>query len=132
MGRLITCQSHIRQLVALHGDGGKSITSRDMPKCPECGSEEYIKYGRTRYGKQRYKCKTCRRQYIEGSGYRNIALTDTELVDKLLLESLSLTGIARATGIPERHLQSYVTRKLESVTREVELMPKKRVRLTLG
>lgn len=53
------------------------------------------------------------------------------MVDKLLLEKLPLAGIARVTGISESHLQAYVNRKLESVPREAEVMPKKRGRLTL-
>ena len=53
------------------------------------------------------------------------------MVDKLLLEKLPLAGIARVTGISESHLQAYVNRKLESVPREADVMPKKRGRLTL-
>ncbi|WP_040654767.1 IS1/IS1595 family N-terminal zinc-binding domain-containing protein [Rubidibacter lacunae] len=86
-------------------------------QCPECESSEYIKHGRTHYGKQRYKCKACGRQYVEGSEYRHISPEDWELVDKLILEKLPLAGIARVMGISERHLQSYVNRKQESLTR---------------
>jgi len=29
------------------------------PICPECGGDEAVKYGKTQYGKQRWKCKNC-------------------------------------------------------------------------
>ena len=29
------------------------------PICPECGGDDVAKYGRTQYGKQRWKCKNC-------------------------------------------------------------------------
>ncbi len=85
-------------------------------QCPQCGSEQHIKNGRTYYGKQRYQCKDCKRQYVEGSEYRHISLEDWALVDKLLLEKLSLAGIARVTGISMSYLQDYVNRKLEGTS----------------
>jgi len=93
-------------------------------QCLECGSERHIKNGRTYYGRRRYQCKDCKRQYVEGSEYQYISPEIWELVDKLLLEKLPLAGIARVTEISESHLQNYVNRKLESVPREAEVMPK--------
>ncbi len=84
-------------------------------QCPKCGSDRHIKNGCTYYGKQRYQCKDCKRQYVEGSEYRHISLETWEMVDRLLLEKLSLAAIARVTSISESHLQAYVNRKPESV-----------------
>lgn len=33
--------------------------------CPRCQSENYSKYGKTYYGKQRYRCRDCGRQFGE-------------------------------------------------------------------
>lgn len=33
--------------------------------CPRCQSQEYTKYGKTHYGKQRYRCRHCGRQFVE-------------------------------------------------------------------
>ncbi len=84
--------------------------------CPQCGSEEYTRYGRTHHGKQRFKCKACGRQYIEGSQYQHISQETWELIDKLLLEKIPLAGIVRVTGISESHLQNYVNRKFDRVS----------------
>lgn len=32
-------------------------------KCPDCGSDALYKYGKTRFGKQRFLCLMCKRQF---------------------------------------------------------------------
>ena len=53
------------------------------------------------------------------------------LIDRLLLEKISLAGIVRATGVSERWLQYYVNKKLGAVKREVEVKSKKKGKLTI-
>jgi hypothetical protein len=48
------------------------------------------------------------------------------LIDKLLLERISLAGIARVTGVSARWLQTYVHQKYESVPRQVTVSAKKK------
>lgn len=50
-----------------------------------------------------------------------------ELIDRLLLERISLAGIARAAQVSERWLQTYVNDKSATVPREIKVTPKKRV-----
>lgn len=99
--------------------------------CPNCGSDRRVKNGRTYYEKQRYKCKDCGRQYVEGSEFQHIPQETWDLVDKLLLEKMPLAGIVRVTGISPSHLQNHVNRKLEAVPQEAEVMPKKRGKLLM-
>lgn len=49
-----------------------------------------------------------------------------ELIDRLLLERISLAGIARAAQVSETWLQQYVNEKYAGVQRSVEVTPKKR------
>ena len=35
--------------------------------CPRCGAESINKSGKTSYGKQRYKCLVCDRQFVAGA-----------------------------------------------------------------
>jgi AraC-like DNA-binding protein len=49
-----------------------------------------------------------------------------ELIDKLLLERLSLAGIARVAGVSEQWLQTYVNAKYEATPKTVQLCAKKR------
>jgi insertion element IS1 protein InsB len=53
------------------------------------------------------------------------------LIDRLLLEKISLAGIVRATGVSERWLQSYVNQKLGAVKREVQVTSKKKGKLVI-
>ena len=49
-----------------------------------------------------------------------------ELIDRLLLERLSLAGIARVMQVSEQWLQTYVNNKYAQVPRSVQVTPKKK------
>lgn len=49
-----------------------------------------------------------------------------DLIDKLLLERVSLAGIARVTGVSEQWLQTYVNALYKAVPKEVEVWQKKK------
>jgi IS1 family transposase len=53
------------------------------------------------------------------------------LIDRLLLERISLAGIARAVGVSERWLQTYVNEKYADQPRQVEVRSKSKGRLTV-
>ena|SRR5438105_10509736 len=82
-----------------------------MASCPRCGSNKVIKNGRIHNGKPKFACKDCKRQFVENPEMRPISQETKGLIDKLLLERVSLAGIARVTGVSERWLQSYVNQK---------------------
>jgi transposase-like protein len=97
-----------------------------MPACPICASAKTVKNGRIHNGKQRFKCHHCGRQFIEQPTKKVINQVTRELIDRLLLERLSLAGIARATQVSEQWLQTYVNEKYAKVPRQVQVTPKKR------
>lgn len=99
--------------------------------CPTCNSDKYVKNGHTHYSKTRFKCKVCSRQFVEGSQYRHIPQAAWTLVDKLLLEKIPQAGIARATGISERYLQSYINKELSNTTQKVDAISRKPGRLII-
>lgn len=74
--------------------------------CPKCQSQQCTKYGHTHYGKQRYRCLDCQRQFVENSTRQPINAETRELIEKLLKERLALAAIARVTGVSERWLLS--------------------------
>ena len=100
--------------------------------CPKCNSEYILKNGRTRSGKQNFKCRDGGRQFVITPRHQPISSATKELIDRrLLLEKISLAGIVRATGVSERWLQYYVNKKLGAVKREVEVKSKKKGKLTI-
>ena len=70
--------------------------------CPRCQSNHVVKNGRIHTGQQNFKCKGCSRQFVQNLTKKVIEQETRDLIDKLLLERLSLAGIARATGVSEK------------------------------
>ncbi len=79
-----------------------------MPNCPACSSSQTVKNGHIHTGKQRFKCHDCGRQFVENPAKKMIDTATRELIDRLLLERISLAGIARAVRVSEQWLQDYV------------------------
>lgn len=88
-----------------------------MPICPMYASSQTVKNGRIHNGKQRFKCRDCGRQFVEHPSKK--------VIDRLLLERISLAGIARATQVSEQWLPTYVNEKYAQVPRQVQVSSKK-------
>jgi len=67
--------------------------------CPTCSSDDIMKNGRTRRGKQNHKCRECGRQFVEDPQWKPKDKDTIALVKLLLLEKISLAGIARAVAL---------------------------------
>ncbi len=102
-----------------------------MIACPSCDQEHTVKNGRIHNGKQNFKCRDCGRQFVQDPQNQPIAQATKDLIDKLLLERLSLAGIARVTGVSELWLQRYVNALYAAVPRQVSVRAKKKGRLTI-
>lgn len=102
-----------------------------LPTCPSCHCETVVKNGRTRHGKQNYKCRDCGRQFVEEPQWRRISEETKGIIDRLLLEKLPLAGIARALQISELWVQQYVNTQYQQVSQEVQVCPKSKRRLTV-
>lgn len=97
-----------------------------MLNCPTCTSARIVKNGRIHNGKQRFLCRECGRQFVKQPKLKIIDAATRELIDRLLLERISLADIARAALVSETGLQLYVNEKYAGVARTVEAKQKKR------
>lgn len=97
-----------------------------MTTCPECGGQHLVKNGHIHNGKQRFLCRNCGRQFVENPENKVISQATKDLIDKLLLERISLAGVARVTGVSQLWLQKYVNALYESVPRVVQVKSKKK------
>ena len=43
-----------------------------MPPCSSCQSDSVVKNGRTRHGKQNYKCRDCNRQFVKDPQWQRV------------------------------------------------------------
>jgi transposase-like protein len=75
-----------------------------MPICPNCDSSKIVKNGRIHNGKQRFKCNECNRQFVKNPENIVISQEKRELIDRLLLEKISLAGISRAVKVSQKWL----------------------------
>jgi len=100
-------------------------------QCTYCHSQHTVKNGISITGKQKYKCNTCDRQFVLDPAKFPIPDETKRLIDRLLLERISLAGIARVTGVSERWLQYYVNDKYEKVPRQVMVKKKSKGRLVI-
>ncbi|MGB8701052.1 MAG: IS1 family transposase [Thermosynechococcaceae cyanobacterium] len=99
--------------------------------CPSCGSQHVIKNGSIHNGKPKRQCKDCGRQFVENPNNTTVSSEINQLIDKLLLERISLRGIARVTGVSWAYLQNYVNRKMAHNPRHVTVLDKSSVCLTI-
>ncbi len=93
---------------------------------PRCQGSQVVKNGTIHTGKPKWKCKACGRQFVASPEQRRIPDETKALVDKLLLERISLAGIVRSTGVSARWLQYYVNKKYENQPRSVTTSGQKR------
>lgn len=89
--------------------------------CPDCYSKKLVKNGFNALGKQMYRCKECGRQFVLNPAKEPISDDKKVLIDQLLLERISLAGIARVVGVSEAWLQNYVNTKYAQTPREAQV-----------
>jgi insertion element IS1 protein InsB len=81
---------------------------KTIMRCPKCDSSSVVKNGSISNGKKKFLCKECSRQFVENPERRKISDDEWRIVDRLLLEKISIAGIARAVSISKRWLQEYI------------------------
>jgi insertion element IS1 protein InsB len=78
--------------------------------CPDCASEEVIRYGKTTNGYPRYRCKGCQRTFSDAPE-RGHTEQFKERVLAAYQERMSMRGIARTFHISRNTLTSWLKEK---------------------
>ena len=92
--------------------------------CPTCGSDDVMKNGMTRRAKQNHKCRECGRQFVENPQWTPKDTDTLAKIELLLLERISLAGIARVMGVSESWLQNYVNHLYGAIELKATVIPK--------
>jgi insertion element IS1 protein InsB len=100
-------------------------------KCPKCGSEHIVKNGSIHNKKQKFKCKDCGRQFVENPSVPRIDDKTIALIEKLLLERISLYGICRVIGVSVKWLMKFIKHKYANIERKVKVLPKNKGKMTV-
>lgn len=80
-----------------------------MIHCPTCKSTNIKRNGHIHNHKQNHLCKECGRQFVPNPLNAGIGEAKKTLINKLLLEKISLAGIARVVEVSEQWLQTYLS-----------------------
>ena len=79
--------------------------------CPQCGSRQYKRNGRIHTGKQNHKCKACGRAFVLVPENHVITEEQRAVIERLLLERISLRGICRVIGVGLRWLLYFMVER---------------------
>ena len=76
--------------------------------CPHCGSEEVTRNGRAPYGKQKYRCRACKRQNRENPTPYAYPEERREEILRAYEERSSLRGLERTFGVSRASVISWI------------------------
>jgi insertion element IS1 protein InsB len=91
--------------------------------CPQCGSRQYKQNGRIHTGKQNHKCKVCGRAFVLLPENHVITEEQQALIERLLLERISLRGICRAVGVGLRWLLHFMVARFAAAPEHLYVQP---------
>jgi insertion element IS1 protein InsB len=91
--------------------------------CPQCGSAWYKRNGHIHTGKQNHKCKACGRAFVLVPENHVITEEQQALIERLLLERISLRGICRAVGVGLRWLLHFMVMRFATAPDHLYVQP---------
>jgi insertion element IS1 protein InsB len=91
--------------------------------CPQYGSRWFKRNGHIHTGKQNHRCKLCGRAFVLEP--ENSAITEEQriLIERLLLERISLRGICRAVGVGLRWLLPFMVERFQVALEHLYIEP---------
>jgi insertion element IS1 protein InsB len=108
---------------ASHASGGQqqAMVIRDM--CPRCQSPKHKKNGHIHNGKQNHQCHDCGRQFVDRFAQDLVSADTRALIERLLVERISLRGICRAVGVNLKWLLGFLVQCFEALPAHLHVQP---------
>jgi insertion element IS1 protein InsB len=91
--------------------------------CPRCKSSQYKKNGHVHNGKQNHHCHDCGRQFVQCFEQYLISEEKRGLIERLLVERISLRGICRAVGVKLKWLLGFLVQCVEALPDHLHAQP---------
>jgi len=91
--------------------------------CPQCGSKQYKRNGRIHTGKQNHKCKVCGRAFVLVPENHIVTEEQRAVIERLLLERISLRGICRVIGVGLRWLLYFLVERFTAAPEHLYVQP---------
>ena len=108
------CCGKVREKIVGEVEGNMVIT---VVYCPHCGSEEIVRNGKAPNGKQKYRCKACKKQSREHPTPHAYPEERREEILRAYEERSSLRGIARTFGVSRTSVIGWMKKKQKSCQR---------------
>jgi insertion element IS1 protein InsB len=108
---------------ASHASGGQQNTMITRDVCPRCQSPKYKKNGHIHNGKQNHQCHDCGRQFVECFEQHLISDNIRALIERLLVERISLRGICRAVEVNLKWLLGFIVTCFEALPDHLNVQP---------
>jgi hypothetical protein len=105
---------------AYQSGGGQQQAMIIRDVCPRCKSPKYKKNGHIHNGKQNHHCHGCGRQFVQCCEQYLIAEDKRGLIERLLVERISLRGICRAVGVTLKWLLGFLVQCFEALPDHIE------------
>ena len=97
------------------------MTPREV--CPQCGSPWFKRNGHIHTGKQNHRCKRCGRAFVLNPENHLITEEQRSLIERLLLERISLRGICRAVGVGLQWLIQFMVERFQATPEHLYAKP---------
>src|SRR5215475_5378783 len=103
--------------------GGQQKTMAIRDVCPRCQSSQYKKNGHIHSGKQNHRCQDCGRQFVACFEQSLISDDTRALIERLLVERISLRGICRVVGVTLKWLLGFLVQCFEALPDHLHVEP---------
>lgn len=98
--------------IARVGDFCPNAVCADYGKLQSEVQTNIIQFGKTKAGRQRYRCKTCKRTFVETTGtlFYRCRTPTAEIIDtlKLVAEDSRISSLARVKGHKEETISAWI------------------------
>jgi insertion element IS1 protein InsB len=91
--------------------------------CPRCQSSKYKKNGHIHNGKQNHHCHDCGRQFVQCWEQYRLPDDRRALIERLLLERISMRGICRVMGVGLKWLLGFLVQCFEALPDHLNVQP---------
>jgi len=91
--------------------------------CPQCGSTWFKRNEHIHTGKQNHRCKLCGRAFVRNPEHQGITEEQRMLIERLLLERISLRGICRAVGVGLQWLLQFMVERFQAAPEHLYAEP---------
>lgn len=82
--------------------------------CQHCGSKDLARNGHASNGKQRYRCKSCKRQSRENPAANGYTEERREEIIKAYQERSSMRGLTRTFGVARNTVKDWLKKRQRS------------------